>query len=103
MSTPGYSSSSPYASTPRANYLLEYLDYWNGYYVFPNDLDTAYTVESKYENRPDLLSYDLYGSSKYWWVFSLRNPDKIKDPIYDLRAGITISVPAKNTLPGGPR
>ena len=103
MTKVNYSQSSPYSSTPQVNYLLEYLDYWNGYYVFPSDSDSLYTVEKRYEHRPDLLSFDMYGSPRYWWIFALRNPDQLKDPIYDLKAGMVISLPAKSALPGIPR
>lgn len=98
-----YADNSPYASTRTVNYLVEYLDYWNGYFVLPNDLDVLYTVEAKYENRPDLLSFDLYGSPRYWWVFALRNPNVIKDPIYDMKPGISIILSPKSALPGAPR
>ena len=98
-----YSEGSPYSATPISNNILEYLDYWNGYFVFPSDLDTVYTIEAKYENRPDLLSFDIYGSTRYWWIFSLRNPDILKDPIYDMKTGITIFLPPKSSLPGAPR
>jgi hypothetical protein len=39
------------------------------------------------------LAYDLYGSSKYWWVFAQRNMEILKDPVYDLVAGIKIYLP----------
>jgi hypothetical protein len=55
--------------------------------------DVLYTVEVQYNHRPDLLAYDLYGSSKLWWVFSQRNMDVLKDPIYDLVAGVKIYLP----------
>jgi len=28
-----------------------------------------------------------------WWVFALRNPDVIKDPIRDFKTGVVIIVP----------
>ena len=43
--------------------------------------------------RPDLLSHKLFGSVKYWWVFAVRNPDKIIDPIQDFKAGCVIKIP----------
>lgn len=94
-----YQSASPYASTNQADVYLEYLDFWNGPFVFPSSSDAMYVVQAKYDRRPDLLSYDLYGTTGWWWIFAMRNPDIIKDPIYDLKAGITIYVPNKNELP----
>jgi hypothetical protein len=55
-------------------------------------------VASKYENRPDLLAYDLYGDSRLWWVFAVRNPSVIKDSIYDLVSGVSIYIPKLATL-----
>ena len=56
------------------------------------------TLSKKYENRPDTLSYDLYGTPAYWWVFMVRNPNTIKDPIWDMVAGASIIVPSLQTL-----
>ena len=39
------------------------------------------------------IAYDLYNNTKLWWVFAQRNMDVIKDPIYDLVAGIKIYIP----------
>jgi prophage DNA circulation protein len=60
--------------------------------------DVVYEVTSKYENRPDLLAYELYGDSALWWVFAVRNKNTIKDPIYDLVAGTKIYIPRLSTL-----
>ena len=47
------------------------------------DDDILYTIEPQYNHRPDLLAYDLYGTAKLWWVFSQRNMDIVKDPVFD--------------------
>lgn len=99
--TASYSSASLYSETEQVNVYLEYLDTWKGYYLFPQSTDQYYTVQAKYDKRPDLLSFDTYGTAAYWWVFAVRNPDTIKDPIYDLRPGISIYIPDKSTLPVG--
>lgn len=52
-------------------------------------------IEPKYHRRPDLLSYELYGTSKLWWVFAAVNPDVIKDPIFDFTAGREIVLLSK--------
>lgn len=94
-----YGSTSPYYNTKQVNNYLEYLDYWSGARVLMADSDQQYTLQAKYERRPDLLSFDLYNTTGYWWIFAMRNPDKIKDPINDMRAGMTIYVPSANNLP----
>lgn len=60
--------------------------------------DVLYTIEPQYNHRPDLLAYDLYKTSKLWWVFAQRNMDIIKDPIYDIEAGTTIYLPQGPSL-----
>ena len=45
-----------------------------------------YVVVSE-EGRPDLLSYNLYGSTQYWWVLLIYN-DLINPE--DLKSGMTV-------------
>lgn len=63
-----------------------------------SDNDVLYTLENQYTHRPDLLAFDLYGTSKLWWVFAQRNMDIIKDPIYDFVAGVSIYLPDDSEL-----
>jgi hypothetical protein len=51
-----------------------------------------------YDERPDLLAYELYGSTRLWWVFTLRNPDLLKDPIRDFKSGLTIFLPSADSV-----
>ena len=51
------------------------------------------TLDSKYNYRPDLLAYDLYGQSELWWIFTFYNRDTIKNPIYDFKSGTQIKIP----------
>lgn len=60
--------------------------------------DWVYTIEPQYNHRPDLLAYDLYGSSKLWWVFTQRNMDILEDPVFDFRTGTKIYIPKKSSL-----
>jgi len=46
----------------------------------------------------DLLSYSLYGNSKYWWVIALLNRNQIQDPIRDLKSGMVIRVLAPGDI-----
>lgn len=60
--------------------------------------DFLYKIEPQYTHRPDLLAYDLYGSSKLWWVFIQRNLDVLQDPIYDFIPGVEIYIPKQSGL-----
>lgn len=91
-----YDASSPYSNTPVIN--DQYLDILNIRPVPAEDDDILYTVETQYTYRPDLLAYDLYGTTKLWWVFAQRNLDILKDPVYDLVPGIKIYLPKGNNL-----
>jgi len=94
-----YKGTSPYYTTPQIYDFLPYLDFWNATPVVPSPNDVLYQIPATYQHRPDLLSFDVYGTTGYWWVFAVRNPDTIKDPIYDLVVGINIYLPAKAGLP----
>jgi hypothetical protein len=78
----------------------------NKFYLGMNNLpkipkstaDRLYAIESRYENRPDLLAHELYGTVKLWWVFALRNPDVIIDPLTDFASGTKIYIPPRETI-----
>ena len=90
-----YNKSSPYSHT---GFYGDYLDVAN-LPVMPRLADDVlFTVNKTYQYRPDLLAFDLYGDAGYWWVFSLRNPNAIKDPVFDMRVGARIYLPKKETI-----
>lgn len=95
MAVTRYSSGSPYAATPQSSWYLDNLVLRD---IKPDPTDIAMALETKYEFRPYNLSYDLYGSKDYWWVFYVLNMDVIRDPIYDFKAGVIIRVPTKDRL-----
>lgn len=89
------SRSSPYYKT---QIIDDYRDILKMPSMPMDDNDEYYTIESKFDRRPDLLAYSLYGNTRLWWVFARRNMNEIKDPIRDFRAGVTIRVPSADTL-----
>ena len=91
-----YGSTSPYSSTTIKN--GQYLDIFQIRPVPAQSDDVLYNVQPQYTHRPDLLAYDVYGSSKLWWVFAQRNMDTLKDPVFDLVAGIDIFLPRASQL-----
>jgi hypothetical protein len=95
MAVTRYSSGSPYAATPQGSWYLDNLVLRD---IKPDATDTVMALATKYEFRPYNLSYDLYGTKDYWWVFHILNMDVIRDPIYDFKAGIIIRIPTKDRL-----
>lgn len=90
-----YSKTSPYYTTPIVNGYLDFMTLRD----IPYDRDDIlFEVTSTYENRPDLLAHDLYKDSSLWWVFAVRNKKILKDPVYDLKAGVKIYLPKMSTL-----
>jgi hypothetical protein len=90
-----YSKFSPYRRTARDS---GYLDLWTPPSIpFQTD-DMFVEIQSKYHHRPDLLAYDLYDTVGLWWVFAMRNPEIIKDPIFDLVSGSKIYLPKISTI-----
>ena len=93
-----YASNSPYANTPQGS---GYLDiYQPRTFDFNND-DIEYSIDKFYSLRPDLLAYDLYGNAKLWWVFSVRNPDTLQDPVNDFVEGTIIRIPRQDDIDAG--
>ena len=90
-----YSKTSPYSTTQKHGF---YLDVANVPTLPYDPSDVQYQIDVIYKHRPDLLAYDLYGDTALWWVFAVRNPDVINDPIFDCTAGTIIKIPPLSTL-----
>lgn len=90
-----YNKTSPYYNTPISNGYLDVINFRN---IPQTTEDVLYTVTKEYEFRPDLLANELYNDSSLWWVFAARNPSILKDPIFDLIAGVGIYLPRISTL-----
>ncbi len=82
---------SQYLLTPVKNW---YLDLWVPRVIPKNDFDKIILIPAAFNQRPDLLSQQEYGTPRLWWVFALRNPDLILDPINDFVSGLEIYVPS---------
>lgn len=90
-----YTKGSPYFDTIQKNDLVSYLAFMEFRDIPEDSTDIAMTVSAKFDQRPDLLSNELYGTPELWWIFIVRNPDQMVDPIYDLVAGLDLFVPTK--------
>ena len=91
-----YPTTSPYNTTGIVN--AKFLDVMVNRPIPLNPSDIYYQIPQIYEYRPDLLAYDLYGDSRLWWVFAQRNPNRLKDPYFDFKAGVGIYIPKLDTL-----
>ena len=90
-----YSNTSPYYKTEIVNGYMDVMTFRD----IPSQRDdTLFEVTATYEFRPDLLAYDIYKDSKLWWVFAVRNKSILKDPVYDLKAGVKIYLPKMSTM-----
>jgi hypothetical protein len=83
-------TTSQYLGTPVKNW---YLDLWTPRPVPISEFDTIFVIPAAFDQRPDLLSQQEYGTPRLWWVFAVRNPDLIIDPINDFIAGMEIYIP----------
>jgi hypothetical protein len=92
----GYNITSPWFFTNLVN--NNYLDIMEKRSIPIEADDVLFVITPQYTYRPDLLAFDLYASSKLWWVFAARNPNIIKDPVFDFRPGVQIYLPKKSTL-----
>lgn len=77
---------------------VTYLDFTILKSISSDPSDYELVITEKYNLRPDLLSYELYGSEFLSHVFSLRNPDILGDPIYDFTTGKVIMVPTSDRV-----
>lgn len=66
--------------------------------LFRDPLDEYVSIPQQFDKRPDLFSFEKYGTAKYWWIFAQRNPDDIIDPIGDFTAGKKIYVPSRTNI-----
>jgi hypothetical protein len=93
--TATYAKTSPYYNTAHWG---KFLDVWTPKRMPADVTDAVYQIDPVYFHRPDLLAHDLYKDSGLWWIFAVRNPDVIKDPVFDFVPGRIIYVPTLATV-----
>lgn len=62
----------------------------------PGASDTFVTITEEYVNRPDLISFRVYGDRRLWWVIYEFN--NIRDPFFDLGLGQILRIPARDRV-----
>lgn len=90
-----YARTSPYYGVQTWG---KFLDTWPGKTISADVSDAIYQVDNIYNLRPDLLAHDLYQDSSLWWVFAVRNPDVLKDPLFNFVTGTIIYIPTKTVV-----
>lgn len=91
-----YPATSPYFVTDVFN--AKFLDTMVNRPIPKNPTDIYWTITQAYSLRPDMLAYDMYNDPRLWWVFAQRNPNRLKDPLFDFVPGIGIYLPQVQTL-----
>lgn len=91
-----YKTNDIYHDTPILE--REYLGYYVDRNIGFSDDDNYVILESRHNNRLDVLSYDLYKTPKLGWVIMRLNMDIIKDPIRDVKEGIVLRVPTSSRM-----
>lgn len=88
-----YKDTSVFNGVAQRSFYVDYLENSKATTIKANVNDITFIITNEYQYRPDKLSYKLYGTSDLWWIFSLRNPDLLLDPIYDFVDGLEIKAP----------
>jgi hypothetical protein len=91
-----YPQTSPYYLSSTVN--GQFLDVMIDRPIPVDPTDNYWTITQTYHMRPDLLAFDLYNDSRLWWVFASRNPNRLKDPLFDFVAGVGIYIPQEPNL-----
>jgi hypothetical protein len=91
-----YPQTSPYFNSDIVNGI--FLDVMINRPIPSDPTDVYWEITSIYNLRPDLLASDLYNDSRLWWVFAQRNPNKLKDPLFDFVQGVFIYIPKQDVI-----
>ena len=67
---------------------------WNPLSAFTMEYEpTYYRVTAVDLMRPDLISYKVYSTVRFWWVICLVN--QIDSPLTDIQPGTILTIPSK--------
>jgi hypothetical protein len=91
-----FTATSPYFNSDIVN--GQFLDVMINRPISGDPTDVYWEIPPVYNMRPDLLAHDLYNDSRLWWVFSQRNPNTLKDPLYDFVTGVSIFIPTQDNI-----
>ena len=89
-----------YSNTPIKDFYLDLAVLPTAQELATGQVLQEHIVTPRQQHRPDLLSYDLYGNSSYWWTIAILNQNQLRDPIRDLRAGVPLRVISPDYIAG---
>lgn len=89
-------SSSRYVQGGLTDVFANRLGWWDGYELTTATDDIVLVLAPKYDKRPDLLAYDMYGKSTLMWLVLQYN--LIVDINTEFVAGTTITLPSKSRV-----
>lgn len=72
------------------------LGWWDGFTLTTSNDDITFILDPKYDKRPDLLAYDMYGKSTLMWLVLQYN--SIVDINEEFISGATITLPTKSRV-----
>jgi hypothetical protein len=75
------------------------LGWWERTVFATDPSDITFELIQKYNRRPDLVSYDVYGRSDLQWLVMQYN--NISDVTVEFVTGTTIILPTRSRLLGG--
>jgi hypothetical protein len=61
-----YKQNSPWSRTSIIEDTI--LDVLKKRFIFKDPYDEEYIIPQQFDERPDLCSYELYGTAKYLWI-----------------------------------
>jgi len=65
---------------------------WNTLSSFQSNHNSGYyRIKGDEVGQPDLISYRIYNTEKYWWIICLVN--QIQNPFVDMTEGSIIQLP----------
>lgn len=65
---------------------------WNTLSAFKkNHISSYYRISGEEVGQPDLVSWRVYGTERYWWIICLAN--QIENPLEDMEEGSILEIP----------
>ena len=101
LTDPTYKSSVNYKSS---RYVLGgisetspgFLQWWEKNFLASDPTDVIYTLEKKFEGRPDLLAYEFYDDDTLWWVICQYNT--VLDFNSEFVEGLVLTIPTLDRI-----